>query len=138
MPLSAVNLWAVGLAGVVSMVVGFAWYSAYLFGKPWVKLMGYTSETLKKAQREMGPWYAVAFGLALLQAYVLSMMQYATLSVSLSETMMLAFWLWLGMIVPVQMTGVIFARQPFKLFMINTGYQLTSILVMSMVIGWWR
>lgn len=41
---------AVFLAAISSMVVGFLWYSPLLCGKPWIKLMGYTDESLKSAQ----------------------------------------------------------------------------------------
>ncbi len=36
-----VNLVAVLVCGVMTMVVGFLWYSPALFAKPWVKEMGY-------------------------------------------------------------------------------------------------
>lgn len=46
-----------------------------------------------------------------------------------------AFWMWLGFIMPVQATDVLFSKKPFKLFAINTCYQLASLLGMGIVIG---
>ncbi len=138
-----VNYLAVLLAAVASMVVGFVWYSPMLFGKQWSKLMGFTTEGIKKAQKEMGKWYGVSFVLALVTAYVLThvmamamnFFHYSPVSTGLTS----AFWMWLGFIMPVQATGVIFGKEhgkdQWKIFGINTGYQLVSLLVMGVVIG---
>ena len=94
-----VNYFAILVAGVASMAVGFFWYSPMLFGKPWMKMMGYTEESMKKAQKEMGKTYAISFVLALVTAYVLSHVM--TLSENFFNTDMLstgltsAFWMWL-------------------------------------------
>ena len=36
-----VNLWAVLVSALATMVAGFLWYSPMLFAKPWTILMGY-------------------------------------------------------------------------------------------------
>lgn len=134
-----VNYLAVLLAGVATMVVGFLWYGPMLFAKPWMKLMGYTAESIKKEQANMGKTYGISFVLALLTAYVLSHVMvlsenfygYAPVMAGLSS----AFWMWLGFIMPVQATDVLFGSKKFKLFVINTGYQLASVLVMGVVLG---
>lgn len=134
-----VNYAGVLLAGVASMVLGFFWYSPTLFGKPWMKLMGYTKESLKESQKEMGKLYSLSFLASLITAYVLTHIMalsqhfygYNPLQVGLST----AFWVWLGFVGPVQMTDVIFGSKKWKLFAINTGYQLVSLLVMGLVIG---
>lgn len=135
-----VNYIAVLVAAVSSMIIGFAWYSEVLFGKPWMKLMGYNSESLKKEQREMGKWYAVSFVLALVTAYVL--FHVMTLSMNffgytaIMTGMTSAFWMWLGFVMPVQLTGVIFSNnKSFKLFAINTGYQLVVVLIMGLILA---
>lgn len=121
-----INLLAVLLAAVASMVVGFAWYSPMLFGKPWMKLMGIKSADMKSAQKKMMPMYGLSFLGALLMAFVLS---------QFGATLMTAFWAWVGFVMPVQMTDVIFGSKKWMLFAINTGYQLTSLIVMGVVLG---
>jgi len=49
--------------------------------------------------------------------------------------LMSAVWMWLGFIMPVQFTDVLFSKKPVKLFGINTGYRLISLLVMGVVIS---
>lgn len=134
-----VNYLGVLLAGVASMVVGFLWYSPMLLGKPWMKLMGYTEEGLKKAQKEMGKLYGLSFVISLITAYVLSHVM--TLSENffhysrLSTGVITAFWMWLGFVMPVQMTGTIFGDKKWKLFKINTGFQLVSLVLMGIVLA---
>lgn len=136
-----VNYLAVIVAALASMAVGFAWYSPVLFAKPWMKLMGYSADSLKKAQKAMGPMYALSLAAAVVTAYVLSH------SVTLSENfygyarlmtgLTTGFFMWLGFVAPVQLTDVIFGSKKWKLFAINTGYQLVSLLVMGAILAVW-
>lgn len=130
---------AVLLAGVASMVVGFLWYSPSFFGKPWMALMGYTTKSLEAAKKEMGKTYGLSFIASVLMAYVLSHVM--TLSMNffryeaLSTGLISAFWMWLGFIAPVQLTDVLYGKKSLKLYAINTGYQLASLLAMGAVLG---
>jgi len=134
-----VNFLAVVGAGVVSMALGFLWYSPMVLGKPWMKEKGITKESMKKEQKQMGKLYGLSFLVSLITAYVLShvmtlsqsFFQYPLLQTGLTS----AFWMWLGFIMPVQMTATIFGNKNWKLFGIDTGYQLASILAMGVVLG---
>lgn len=134
-----VNYLAVLLAGVVSMVIGFLWYSPLILGKPWMKEKGFTAESMKKAQQQMGKLYGLSFVVSLLTAWVLSYVMvmaqsffnYQALPAALSS----AFWMWVGFTMPVQLTATIFGHQNWKLFGIETGYQLATLLGMGLVLG---
>ena len=134
-----VNFIAVIIAAILSMVLGFVWYGP-IFGKPWMKLKGYTAESMKKEQAEMGKWYFVSFVLAIVTAYVLShVMSLSEAFYTYSSVMTgltTAFWMWLGFVMPVQLTATIFSdKKNMKLFGIDTGYQLVSLLIMGVIIG---
>lgn len=138
----AVNYTAVLLAGVASMAVGFFWYSPAAFAKPWMKLKGYTKESLKVEQAKMGKFYAISFAMSLLMAYMLAHVAFFSdyffgqglLSAALSS----GFFSWLGFVFPVQVTAQIFGEKKWKLLAIDTGYQLVAMLVMALVIGWMK
>lgn len=135
----SINFIAVLLAAVASMVVGFVWYSGRLFGKPWARLMGYTTESLKQAQKTLGKLYGISFVLALLTSYLLAhvidMSQAFYGSSALQAGITSAIFMWLGFVMPVQFTGEMFGGKKWKLFFINTGYQLASLLAQSVIIG---
>lgn len=134
-----VNYIAVLLAGVASMVVGFLWYSQMLFGNQWIKLMGWNKQSMEKGKADMQMTYVVSFVLSLVTAYVLThvmamssnFFNYAPLQTGL----MSAFWMWLGFVMPVQVTGELYTGKNWNLFGINTGYQLVSLLVMGVVLA---
>lgn len=134
-----VNYLAVLMAAAVSMGVGFLWYSPLLFAKPWMKEMGYTERRIKAEQQKMGMMYGLSFVLALVTAYVLSHVMALSKNFynypMLQTALISAFWMWLGFVAPVQATDVIFGKKTWKLFWINTGYQLASLLVMGIVIS---
>jgi hypothetical protein len=134
-----VNVLAVLLAAVASMVLGFLWYSKMLFGAKWASLKGYTDESLKAAQAGMGKLYGVSFVVAIITAYVLAHVMglaeafynYPMVQTGFTSTL----WMWLGFVMPVQLTGQIFGEKKWKLLAIDTGYQLASLVVMGIVIG---
>ncbi|MBI2049455.1 DUF1761 domain-containing protein [Candidatus Roizmanbacteria bacterium] len=134
-----VNYIEVLIAGAISMGLGFFWYSPGVLGKQWMKEKGLNSEKLKKEQKEMGKLYIFSFVLALITAYVLSHVMnlssnffgYPMIQTGITS----AFWMWLGFVMPVQATTTIFGNKNWKLFGIDTGYQLVSLLAMGVVIG---
>ena len=134
-----VNIVAVLLASIVSMILGFLWYSPIILGKPWMKEKGMNMETMKKEQKEMGKWYLISFVLSLITAYVLAhvialslnFFHYPKHQTGLTS----AFWMWLGFVMPVQATATLFGNRNWKLFGIDTGYQLVSLIGMGVVLG---
>jgi hypothetical protein len=44
---------------------------------------------------------------------------------------------WAGFVMTTQLTDKLFGRRPWKLFFINTGYQLVCYLVMGAILGKW-
>jgi hypothetical protein len=136
-----VNLWAVLVSAIATMVVGFLWYSPMLFAKPWMILMGYDpndKEKLAEMQKSAGPSYAIALVASLLSAMVLGkVIQVAHVGTALYG-MKIGFAAWLGFVTTVQLTNALFSRQPTKLYLINTGYQLVCYVAMGAILGAWR
>lgn len=134
-----INMIAVLLAAVAAMGVGFLWYSPLLFAKPWTKLMGYTQKDFEKEQKKMGMMYSLSFVFALITAYVLSHVMALSMNFynypAIQTGLTSAFWMWLGFVTPIQATDVLFGGKSWKLFYINTGYQLASLLAMGLVVG---
>lgn len=134
-----VNYITILIAAVVSMVVGFVYYSPFVLGKPWMKYMGYKKEDMKPEGSTMIRVYGTSYILAIVTAYVLFYV--FTLSLNffqydrLSTGLMIAFWMWLGFVMPVQSTDFLFGKKPWQAFAINTGYQFVSLLAMGAVIG---
>ena len=136
-----INLIAVLGCGVLAMVLGFIWYSPLLFARPWMKLMGIDPDDkakLEELQKSAGPSYGLSFLAALVTALVLGKLILISSVRNPLYGMKIAAGVWLGFVTTVQLTGVLFAKQPWKLYLINTGYQLVVYLGMGAILTEWR
>jgi hypothetical protein len=141
MRIMGVNLWAVLVAAVATMPLGFLWYSPMLFANPWMKLMGYDPNDKAKIaemQKSAGPSYGLAFVASVLSAAVLGKIITIAWVHSVLYGMKFGLAIWLGFVTTVQLTNALFSRQPWKLYAINTGYQLVCYLAMGAILGAWR
>ena len=140
MIVTGVNLWAVLVAAVATMVVGFLWYSPFLFARPWMLAMGYDPDNkakLDEMRKSAGKSYALSFVASLVAAFVLGkIIDVATVDSALYG-MKIGFAVWLGFVTTVQLTAKLFGNQPTKLYLINTGYQLVCYLVMGAILAVW-
>jgi hypothetical protein len=135
------NLLAVLVAAISTMVVGFSWYSLILFAKPWMSEMGCNPDDrvrVQEMQKSAGPAYSGAFIASLVSAFVLALFFHWLHVQSWELGLMVALHVWLGFVATVQLTGALFMKQRMKLFAINTGYQLACDLAMGAILTVWR
>ena len=135
------NLLAVLVAAISTMVVGFLWYSPILFAKPWMREMGYDPDDkakTKEMQKSAGPAYLGSFIASLVSAFILALFFHWLHVKSLNLGLLVAFHVWLGFVATVQLSGVLFMKQSLKLFAMNTGYQLACYLSMGAILTVWR
>jgi uncharacterized protein DUF1761 len=141
MHLHTLNLLAVLVAAISTMLVGFVWYSPILFAKPWMREMGYDPNDKAKVQqmqKSAGPAYFGSFIASLVSAFILALFLHQFHAQSLQLGLLVGSHVWLGFVATVQLTGVLFMKQSMKLFAINTGYQLVCYLVMGAILAVWR
>ncbi len=136
-----VNVWAVLVSALATMVAGFLWYSPMLFAKPWTILMGYDPNDkakLAEMQKSAGPSYMMSLIASILSAFVLGKLIAVSGTVGAVDGLKIGLVVWLGFVTTVQFTNALFSRQPNKLYMINTGYQLVCYVAMGAILGAWR
>jgi hypothetical protein len=136
-----VKVWAVLVSALATMVVGFVWYSPWLFARRWTILMGYDPDDkakLAEMQKSAGPSYMLSLVASVLSAAALGkIIAIATIHTPLYGIKM-GLAVWLGFVTTVQLTNALFMRQPAKLYAINTGYQLVCYVVMGAIMAAWR
>jgi Protein of unknown function (DUF1761) len=141
MRMHSINLFAVLVAAISTMVVGFLWYSPILFAKAWMREMGYDLEDkakMEEMRKSAGPAYMGSFLASLVSAFVLALLLHWLHVQNLELGLMTAFHVWLGFVATVQLSGVLFMKQSMKLFAINTGYQLACYLAMGAILTVWK
>ncbi|HSR89125.1 MAG TPA: DUF1761 domain-containing protein [Candidatus Udaeobacter sp.] len=137
-----INYLAILVCGIVSMVIGYLWYGP-LFGKVWMGLMGMRMENMTEEKKKgMAKSYFMMFVGSLFMAYVLSFnlifaATYLKMT-GLSAGAVCAFWNWLGFIAPVTLGSVLWEGKSWKLWLLNNGYQLVTLVVMGTILMAWR
>ena len=140
MHLHHINLLAVLVAAISTMIVGFLWYSPLLFAKPWMREMGYDPDDkakIQQMQKSAGPAYAGSFVASLTSAFVLALVFHWMRVDGLHAAFGTAFHVWLGFVATVQFTNMLFQKKSLKLFAINTAYQLLCYLAMGAILAAW-
>ena len=137
-----INWLAVIVASLVAFGIGWVWFSDMGFGKPWRKLMGVKDSSIKPGSDFMFKMLVLGLGSTVLMAFVLAHAQEFAMTY-LNETgltlgLMTGFWNWLGFMVPLFVSSFLYEQRPLKLVVINSGYWLTSMLVMGVIIALWR
>lgn len=132
---------AVLAAAVACMVLGFVWYSPLLFARPWTIAMGMDPDDkvkMAEMQKGAGKLYGAAFLASLLGAMLLSKLL-AVMGIRLPlYGMKIGAAVWVGFVMPVQLTGTLFGMRSLKVFFIDTGYQLVCYLAMGAILAVWR
>ena len=123
------------------MVWGFVWYGP-LFGKLWIKEMGWSDEAVKMGRtKSMTMQYTLQTLGALVMAFVFSHI-FVFSTTYIHETGLMAafnagFWNWLGFVAPVTLTSVLWDGKSWKLWMLNSGYYLVVLLTMGLIFAYW-
>ena len=129
------------VAALSTMVIGFLWYSPLLFAKPWMLASGFdinNKEEMEKMRKGAGVLYLRAFLASLLTAFVLRWIFLLTGIASVSKGVELAILICLGFNLTTKYTDMLFLRQHYLLFLINSGYQLACYAAMGAILGGWR
>lgn len=133
-----INYWAVLLAGIASIGIGILWYG-FLFGSAWVRLMGFSEERMAELKRRgMARMYTVNFLSTLVMAFVLAHFVQLWKPIDIFGAFQLAFWTWLGFIATTMLAPVLWEGKLVRLYILNTSYQLVSLLVMAVILTLWK
>ena len=138
-----INLIAVLAAAVLTMILGYIWFGP-LFGRKWMRLMGFDMETMKAGNRggAMAKMYIIMFIGALLTAFVLAhelVFASAYMNIGgLDAGVMAGFWSWLGFGAPITVNYTLTTDKSWKLWLINGGYYLVSFVMMGIVLAMWQ
>ena len=137
-----VNMLAILVAVVVNFFLGFIWYTP-LFGKAWGKEMGYDPNMKPdKSVMMKGLIFMIigSFLFAWVFAHNIAAWHFvpgANEMNPLSSGVMAAVFTWLGFYFPGELGGTVWEKHSWKLFWINTGYQLVSLLVVALILTHW-
>jgi hypothetical protein len=131
-----INIWAVLLATLSTLVVGSLWYTKRAFGTYWIRV----ARIDEAAAAERGIWpIAVTVVVSLITAWVLA----GAISIAhefydgtfLVDALVTGVLLWAGFTAARVVTHDSFEGRPVGLTALTLGHELVTVLVMSLVIG---
>lgn len=139
-----VNMAAILVAVVVNFFLGFLWFTV-LFGKMWAKEMGYDPDVKPDNSNQImakGMIFMVIgnFFFAWVFAHNIAAWMFVPGMKEmghLSNAIMSAIFTWLGFYFPGHLSATVWERKSWKLFFINTGYSLVSLLVVAAILVCW-
>ncbi len=133
-----INIIAVIVAAIASMVVGFVWYTV-LFQKPWMKLSGTKMDPKdKEAMAAANMGYALTFVGSLVMSFVFAVFANMTNTTGLANGAILGAVAWVGFTFPPMMATYFFGKRPTMLLLIDSGNFLATMVVVGAIIGMWR
>ena len=129
----AINIWAVLLSAVISIVIGTVWYSRALFGERWRQLMGAVVQDEQSPLPSYG-WMAVG---AFAAALVLAVVMQATRLNSIFGGIFTAILIVAGFMAPTLASEYLFTRRPSELYFLNLARHGVTFLIMGIILGVW-
>lgn len=134
--MTEVNYGLVLLATLAQFILGALWYSPLLFGKWWMQIMEsdkIPKEEIQKMQKEMGPFYLLQLLITLFMTFSFANFMVYASNLSIYHT---AWWIWIGFMVPVQISSVIWANTKKKFWLKQIFVMLSMQLVGIMLAAW--
>jgi hypothetical protein len=138
-----INMLAVLVAVVANFILGFIWYTP-LFGKAWGKEMGYDPNEKPVAStmiRGMSFMLIGNFFFAYVFAHNIAAWDFVPGADTMTppqSALNAALFSWLGFYLPGQLGATVWEKHSWKLFAINTGYSLASLVVVAVILTHWR
>ncbi len=119
------------LAAIINMLIGFVWYSKWLFGSTGRKAALKTDHSTKKEISRS----IYGFIVSLVIAFFLAFFEAFLGVTNVTDGMFVGFCFWLGFVATTQIAPVIWEDRPLSSFFLHTGYKLLSYLVMGGLLG---
>ncbi len=131
--LAGVNFAAVGVAALVGVVLGAAWYSPLLFGPAWMAALG-------KAQEELGS-PAAAMGGSIVSCGVAAVSVALVVAATGAGTALagagVGALLGLGVVAMTMLSDSLFSGWGWPLYFIQMGYRALYLILMGAICGGW-
>jgi hypothetical protein len=134
MVIGGINVLAVLVGTVVSMVLGFIWYSPGVFGRQWMASTGRT----EISDGGSPGLYALTATFALLQATILAVIITLTGATTLVAGATLGFLVWLGFVATTKGVDALFNQRTMPFYAISSGYHLVELAIIGAILGAWR
>lgn len=131
--ITGVNYVAVLVAVVIYMIINALWYGP-VWGKMWLELMDVSLPDLSDSKIAYLWNTLTAFFMSFVLAHFLKYVGNETIL----DGVITAFWIWLGFIIPTNIMNTIWGKKSKKLFLIDIGAHIISLISMAILLTLWK
>ena len=137
-----INAVAILVAVVINFILGALWF-APLFGKAWAKEMGYDESTKPDKSVMIKGMLFMLLGNFLFAWVFAHNIAAWTFVPDVSQlgpfpnAMSAAIFTWIGFYLPGHLGSTVWEKKSWKLFAINAGYDLVSLLIVAFILCYW-
>jgi hypothetical protein len=122
------------IAALVRFGIGALWFSPVLFGKAWATLTGCSQDEMKQGMAKA--MVADLVGNLILCFVLVHAIVYAEAH-TFGQGAAVGFFNWLGFIAMPMLATVFWEHRPWRLYAIQTGFQLVSLIVIGGGLAAW-
>ena len=137
------NVWAIILATIVTMVISFLWYSNALFIRPWYRSLGMSDKefaknvanmTTRARVKQMGLMTLATVVSAIALSWIIDTLGFTTAGWGAATGLVL----WLGFVVTSCAVPVLFEGRPSVAYVISMGQYFVTMPIMGAILAVWR
>ena len=132
-----VNYTAVFVAAIAVFVLGWLWYSPFLFYKPWMRARGIDPVAAMASAKMPGGKLVIELLRCIVLAYVIARFAALLGISSWMGAVHFGFLLWIGFPVILLIGSVLWDNTPVKVAAIHSGDWLVKMLVISIIVSAW-
>src|ERR1700730_3526625 len=133
-----VNYTAVFVAAIAVFVLGWLWYSPFLFYKPWMRARGIDPVAAMAGAKMPGGKLVIELLRCIVLAYVIARFAALLGISSWMGAVHFGFLLWIGFPVILLIGSVLWDNTPVKVAAIHSGDWLVKMLVIQIIVTVWH
>lgn len=135
--LTSAHYVAILLGAVASFIIGWLWYSPYLFGNIWAKEHGSNQEKMKEGEAPVNA-LVVSFLTYLVTGYVMTLVFKYLPVTDIASALSWGFLLWLGFPAAVGLMHSMFSAKSLTQIAISAAFELVYIEAIAIIITFMR
>lgn len=126
------DLITVLVAALINLIIGYVWYSKYLFGPNWMK---YYKADASDLSGHSGILVFFSYLISFVMAFVLGYFEMKLQISNVRDGIFVGVLMWLGFVATVQFSGVVWRKKPLNIFFISTFRHLLGLAVMGGILA---
>jgi hypothetical protein len=126
----------IAVSTLVYFIIGALWYSLF-FGKVWIRLIGGPAPT-EEDKRKIPMMFSITFVLNFIIVLSTACVVYFVSPNSVLAALKVGALLGIGFVGTTCTMSYMYAKRPFKLTLIDSGYHIVAILAVSVILSLWH